>query len=172
MAPDSILWTDDLVFAEYAKSEVGVQRVWTQALVEHLVNRGLIDRAVAEEAYAKLLGFNYQSTHFRGMTMVAALRVSHGSIDAFPMRQIIQAFAPLAASPMAADRKNAFLMLAEFVLKLSLEPFLPETKCVATKALLELQVISREEFIVCFSILPTPTSARISWESHLRWRRT
>jgi hypothetical protein len=28
-------------------------------------------------------------------------------------------------------------MLAEFVLKLSLEPLLPETKCMATKALLD-----------------------------------
>jgi hypothetical protein len=137
LAPDSILWTDDLVFAEYAKSEVGGQRVWTQAIVEYLAIRGLLDRALAEETYAKLVGFNYQSTHFRGMTMVAALRVSHGSIDAFPMRQIIQAFAPLAASPLATDRKNAFLMLGEFVLQLSLEPFLPETKCVATKALLD-----------------------------------
>ena len=137
LAPDCILWTDDLVFAEYAKSEVGGQRVWTQAIVEYLAIRGLLDRALAQETYAKLVGFNYQSTHFRGMTMVAALRVSHGSIDAFPMRQIIQAFAPLAASPLAADRKNAFLMLGEFVLQLSLEPFLPETKCVATRALLD-----------------------------------
>lgn len=53
------------------------------------------------------------------------------------MRQMIQAFAPLAASPAVADRKTALRMLAEFILKLSLEPFLPETKCVATKALLD-----------------------------------
>lgn len=137
LAPDSILWTDDLVFAEYAKSEVGGQRVWTQAIVEYLTIRGHLDRALAEETYAKLVGFNYQSTHFRGMTVVAALRVSHGSIDIFPMRQIIQAFAPPAASPVVANRENAFLMLGEFVLQLSLEPFLPETKCVATKALLD-----------------------------------
>ena len=135
LVPGSILWTDDLVFAEYAKSELGVERVWTQALIEHLANRGLIDRAVAEEAYAKLVGFNYQATHFRGSAIVAALRVSNGSVDAFPMGQMIQAFGPLAAS--AADRKMAFLMLAEFILKLSLEPLLPETKCIATKALLD-----------------------------------
>jgi tetratricopeptide (TPR) repeat protein len=135
LAPGSILWTDDLVLAEVAKSELGVERVWTQALVEHLVNRGLIDRAMAEEAYAKLVGFNYQATHFRGSAIVAALRVSHGSVDGFPMRQMIEAFGPLA---VAADhRKTAFLMLAEFVLKLSLEPLLPETKCMATKALLD-----------------------------------
>lgn len=136
-APDTILWTDDLVFAEYAKAELGLERVWTQAMLEYLASRGLIDRAVAEEAYAKLVGFNYHSTHFIGSTMVAALRVTNGAIDSFPMRQMIQAFTPLAASPSIEDRKTAFRMLAEFILKLSLEPFLPETKCVATKALLD-----------------------------------
>jgi len=123
------------VFAEYAKADVGVERVWTQAVVEHLAIRGLIDRAIAEEAYGKLVGFNYQATHFRGSTIAAALRASNGSIDAFPMRQMIEAFRPLAAS--APDRKTALQMLGEFILKLSLEPLLPETKCVATKALLD-----------------------------------
>jgi hypothetical protein len=113
--------------------ELGVERVWTQALVEHLVNRGLIDRALAQEAYAKLVGFNYQATHFTGGVIVAALRVSNGSVDAFPMRRMIQAFGPLATG----NRNTAFLVLAEFVLKLSLEPLLPETKCIATRALFD-----------------------------------
>jgi len=135
LAPGRILWTDDLVLAEVARSELGVERVWTQALVEHLANRGLIDRAVAEETCAKLIGFNYQVTQFRGGVIVAALRVSNGSLDAFPMRQMIQVFGPLAAD--TANRNTALLMLAEFVLKLSVEPLLPETKCMATKALLD-----------------------------------
>ena len=137
LAPDSILWTDDLVFAEYAKAELKVERVWTQAIVECLANHGHIDRAVAEEACAKLVGFNYHATVFRGNALVAALRISNGSVDAFPMTQMIQAFAPVAASASVADRKMALLTLGEFILKLSVEPFLPETKCVATKALLD-----------------------------------
>lgn len=47
------------------------------------------------------------------------------------MRRMIQAFGPLAAA--GAHRNTALLMLAEFVLKLSLEPLLPETKCRAIK---------------------------------------
>lgn len=144
VATETILWTDDLVFAEYAKAELGVERVWTQAIVEYLAIPSLIDRAVAEEAYAKLVGFNYQATHFRGSTMVAALRVSNGSVDTFPMRQVIQAFAPLAASASVADRQNALQMLGEFIVKLSLEPFLPETKCFATRALLDTFPIDAE----------------------------
>jgi hypothetical protein len=80
-------------------------------------------------------GLQTIAIHFRGSAIVAALRVSHGSVDAFPMRQMIQAFRPLADD--AAQRKTAFQMLGEFVLKLSLEPLLPETKCIATKALLD-----------------------------------
>src|SRR5207302_164927 len=89
------LWTDDLVLAEVAKSELGVERVWTQALVEHLSNCGLIDRATAEEAYAKLVGFDYRSTQYTGAVILAALRVSHGSVARFPMQQIILVFGEL-----------------------------------------------------------------------------
>ena len=135
LAPGWILWTDDLVLAEAAKFELGVERVWTQALVEHLALRGLIDRAVADEAHAKLMGFNYQVTQFRGSVIVAALRVSNGSLDRFPMPQMIEVFKPLAVD--SANRNTALLMLGEFVLTLSLEPLLPETKCLATKALLD-----------------------------------
>jgi hypothetical protein len=44
-------------------------------------------------------------------------------------------FKPLAVDP--ANRNTALLMFGEFVLTLSLEPLLPETKCIATKALLD-----------------------------------
>ena len=132
LTPGNVLWTDDLVLAEVAKSELGVERVWTQALVEQLANRGLVDRATAEEAYAKLIGFDYRSTHFTGAVVVAALRASHGSVNGFPMQQMIQVFGGL----LARDRNAALRVLAEFILRLSLEPLLPETKCVATKALL------------------------------------
>jgi tetratricopeptide (TPR) repeat protein len=146
--PGHILWTDDFMLAELAKSELGAERVWTQALLENLANRGLIDRAVAEEAYAKLVGFNYQATHFTGAIMVAALRVSNGSVDAFPMQQMIRVFGQLSAS----DRNAALRVLVEFVLRLALETLLPETKCVATKALLNafpVDTESQAHLVVC-----------------------
>jgi hypothetical protein len=133
LRPGSILWTDDLVFAEVAKSELGTERVWTQAAIESLANRGLIDRSVVDQCHAKVLGFGYQATHFTGATIAAALRVSNGSIDAFPMRQAIEAF----RSTIDNNRLIAFRQLAEFVLRLSMEPMLPETKCLATESLLD-----------------------------------
>jgi tetratricopeptide (TPR) repeat protein len=132
LSPGYIWWTDDFAAGEVAKSEFGVERVWTQAILEHAANLGLMDRGAVDEAYAKLVGFNYQSTHFTGAVMAAALRVSNGAVDRFPMRQIVRAFQSLPATNLNV----AFRLLAEFILRMILEPLLPETKCIATKALL------------------------------------
>jgi tetratricopeptide (TPR) repeat protein len=132
LSPGYIWWTDDFAAGEVAKSELGVERVWTQALLEHTANLGLMDRAAVDEAYARLVGLNYDSTHFTGAVMVAALRVSSGLVDRFPMRQIVHAFQSLPST----NRNLAFRLLAEFVLRMAHEALLPETRCIATKALL------------------------------------
>jgi Flp pilus assembly protein TadD/transcription elongation GreA/GreB family factor len=134
LSPGYVWWTDDFPAGEVAKSELGVERVWTQAILEHTANLGLLDSSLVDEAYAKLVGFNYQCTHFTGAVMIAALRVSNGSVDAFPMRQMIRAFEPI---PLT-NRNAAFRLLAEFILRMTLEPMLPETRCIATKALLNI----------------------------------
>ena len=133
LTPGNILWTDDLAFAEVSKSELGTERVWSQAAIESLANRGLIDRSLADECHAKLLGFGFQSTHFTGGTIAAALRVSNGSVDRFPMKQAIETFRGTADN----NRIIALRQLAEFVRRLSMEPMLPETKCVALESLLD-----------------------------------
>lgn len=133
LTPGNILWTDDLALAEVSKSELGTERIWSQAAIESLANRGLIDRSLADECHAKLLGFGYQSTHFTGGTIAAALRVSNGSVDRFPMKQAIETFRGTADN----NRIIALRQLAEFVLRLSIEPMLPETKCVALESLLD-----------------------------------
>lgn len=130
--PGHVLWTDDGIFAEVAKIELGIERVWTQAVIEHIANLGLIDRGLSNEAYAKLVGFNYVSTHFDGQTMLAAIRVSNGSVERFPARQMIRAFGEL----YGQVKNTAFRLLAEFLTRLFNEPFLPETKCIVMKAFL------------------------------------
>ncbi len=59
LTPGNILWTDDLALADISKTELGTERVWSQAAIEGLANRGLIDRSLADECHAKLLGFGY-----------------------------------------------------------------------------------------------------------------
>ena len=131
LSPGYVWWVDDFAAGEIAKAEFGVERVWTQAIVEHLARLGLLERVLADETYAKLIGFNYQVTH-SGSVMAAALRVSNGSVDAFPMRQVIRAFEPA----VSGSRNVAFHLLAEFIVRLTYEPTLPETRCIAMKALL------------------------------------
>jgi tetratricopeptide (TPR) repeat protein len=132
LSPGYIWWTDDFAAGEIAKSEFGVERIWTQAIVEHLSSLGLLERGLVEEVYAKLVGFNYQVTHFTGSVMAAALRVSNGSVDRFPMCQVVRAFEPAASG----NRNVALGLLAEFIVKLTFEPTLLETRCIAMKAFL------------------------------------
>jgi hypothetical protein len=75
----------------------------------------------------------HQSTHFTGGTIAAALRVANGSVDRFPMKQAIEAF----RWTVDNNRLIALRQLAEFVLRVSMEPMLPETKCVALETLLD-----------------------------------
>jgi hypothetical protein len=132
LSPGYVWWTDDFVAAEAAKTEFGVERTWSQSILEHIANLGLIDRNIVDEAYAKLVGFNCQSTHFTGGVMIAALRISKGSVDLFPMHQIVDAFRPLPSTNLSV----ALRLLAEFIVRMSREPLLPESRCLATKTLL------------------------------------
>jgi hypothetical protein len=50
------------------------------------------------------------------------------------MRQMISVFEPIPST----NRNAAFRLLAELILRLTMEPLLPETKCIATKALLDI----------------------------------
>ncbi len=132
LRPGHLLWSDDYNASELAKTELGVERVWTQALTEQVANLGLIDRSLAEEIYAKLIGYDFKSTHFTGSVMLAALRLARYSVDNFPMAKMLKAFAGV---PIF-DRRVSFFLMGEFLLKMALEPLLPETRCEATKALL------------------------------------
>ena len=169
-SPGHILWTDDGVLSEVVKSELGIERVWTQAVIEHIANLGLIDRPASNEAYAKLVGFNYLSTHFVGQTMLAAVRVSNGSVEKFPARQMIRVFGDM----YPLNPNGAFQLFAELIVRLFHEPFLPETRCIVIKAYLDTfpngQKTARllESFASnvpnCYSSIPLrwPTSTSVS----------
>jgi hypothetical protein len=121
------------VAAQAGEKELGSERVWTQALLEHLGTAGLLDRRTVDDAYSKLVGFNYQVTVITAAAVVAALNSTSGSLSSFPTRELLRAFAPL---PIA-NLSGAFRLLAEIILKMTVEPLLPETRCIATKALLD-----------------------------------
>jgi len=132
-AAGHILWTDDGIFGEVAKTELGIERAWSQVIIEHLANIGLLDRAASNEAYAKLVGFSYNSTHFDDQTMLAAIRISNGSVQSFPTLQMIGVFSEL----YSQNKNTTFRLLAGFFIRLFMEPFLPETRCLVVQAFLD-----------------------------------
>src|SRR5713226_6837157 len=54
LSPGYIWWTDDFAAGEVAKSELGVDRVWTQAILEHTANLGLMDRGTGTRGKAEV----------------------------------------------------------------------------------------------------------------------
>lgn len=116
-----------------AAQQFGTERVWTQAVLEYFANAGLVLPATRDEAYAKLVGFNFAATHFNSHTMIAALRIANGSTVRFPMQQLLKVYAGVYAN----EPTTAIRILAEFTLFLFLEPLLPETKCEALRAILD-----------------------------------
>ena len=58
--------------------------------------------------------------------------MSNGSVDRFPTHQVVRAFEPLPST----NPNIAFRLLAEFIVRMALEALRPETRCIATKALL------------------------------------
>jgi hypothetical protein len=69
---------------------------------------------------------------YRGRTSLILTPMTLGVV--LEQIQMIEAFKPLAVD--TENRNTALLTVGEFVLTLSLEPLLPETKCIATKALI------------------------------------
>lgn len=132
LRPGHILWSDDYPAGESVKLEFGVELVWTQAVVEQFATLGLIDHTLATEVYAKMIGCDFQSTHFTGSVMLAAFRLAGNSIQSFPMPKMISVFGDVTKF----DRRASFFLLGEFLMKLTLEPALPESRCEAMKSFL------------------------------------
>lgn len=82
-SPGHVLWTDDLIVGVIATHEFGVERVWTQALLEHLANLGILSRATVDIASAKLIGFKFVTTHFNCRVMISAFETANWRFNNF-----------------------------------------------------------------------------------------
>jgi tetratricopeptide (TPR) repeat protein len=132
-SPGHVLWTDDLIVGVVASHEFGVERVWTQALVEHLANLGILSRGTADIASAKLIGFKFVTTHFNCRVMISAFETANWRLNSFPGKQMVAAFRQACAN--APD--ISFRIFAEFTLLIYSQPLLPDTHCVAVRTLLD-----------------------------------
>src|SRR5208337_634203 len=60
--PGHVLWTDDMILADLAKTEFGVRRVWTEAALQARAQAGNLDPVELATASTKLAGWGYSFT--------------------------------------------------------------------------------------------------------------
>jgi tetratricopeptide (TPR) repeat protein len=130
--PDAVLWTDDLIQAELAKTEFGVKRAWTEIIAEQTMLAGQITDAVRQRIVASLIGMNYTSTYLDSAIMLKAVEMSDATPWRFPFRQFLQIF-----QKPTGNLQTLLGIFVDFVIKLYRADYLPESRCRIVIALLD-----------------------------------
>lgn len=91
--PGSVLWTDDLVLARIARTEHGIDSIWTQALLQALAEDGKIPGDGYFEASASLFGFRYHFISANAGVILHAGRLAQWHPGAAPLREVLEQFA-------------------------------------------------------------------------------
>jgi hypothetical protein len=89
-APDTALWTDDLVVGQLGQTEFEAQRIWTQAVLFVSQQAGIIKQHEFNQAVAKLVGWHYLGITLNEETFVAAAEIAEWKMDNWPMPAIIR----------------------------------------------------------------------------------
>ena len=82
--PGHLLLSDDEPLRSYAKTNFGteagischIDSVWTQVVLEHCVNRGLLDKAEYDEMTIRLVGAHYYQTDFDADLLIQTAKQS------------------------------------------------------------------------------------------------
>ena len=130
--PDNVLWTDDLIQAEFAKTEFGVNRAWTEIIAEQTMLAGQITDAERQRIVASLVGMNYTATYFESGIMLKAVEMSDATPWRFPFKQIVEVF-----QKPTGNLQALLGIFLDFLIKLYRENYLPESRCRVVTALLD-----------------------------------
>jgi tetratricopeptide (TPR) repeat protein len=130
--PDTVLWTDDLIQGELAKSEFGVKRTWTELVAEQSVLAGDLAAGEKERVVASLIGMEYSATSFDSSVMLKAVEMA----DATPWRTPLKQFVDIFRKP-TGNLQGLLGIFVDFIVKLYREAYLPETRCKVVTALLD-----------------------------------
>jgi len=130
--PDLVLWTDDLIQAQFSATEFGARRVWTQIVLGGLAETGLISSDEYAEASARLIGMDYVATIFDGSVLLAGFRLAGWSAEQYPAKQFVKIF----ADPLAG-RLQLVQIFVSFVESLYRAAILPASRCAIVRALLD-----------------------------------
>jgi tetratricopeptide (TPR) repeat protein len=130
--PDTVLWTDDLIQAEIAKSEFGVKRTWTELVAEQTVLAGELPSGEGERAVASLVGMEYSVSSFNSLVMLKAVEMSEATPWRTPLKQFVDVF-----RKPNGNLQGLLGIFVDFITKLYRESYLPETRCKVVTALLD-----------------------------------
>ena len=136
--PGYLLLSDDERLRSYAKTNLNIDAgtnfhidgVWTQVVLEHCVNRNLLDKAEYDKMTIKLVRFHYYHTDFDADVLIEAAKQSDWN-PSEPYNILVQA--------LGGQRANlpwALNVAVDFLFKLWLEPILPSQREYLTLGLL------------------------------------
>ena len=130
--PDRILWTDDLIQAQLGAQEFGINRVWTQLLLENLASEGALSLDDYSRATALLVGMNYLVTLFNPDSIVAAFKATNWSPEDFPASHFRKVLSEVP--------EGAFVRLFLDVIRTLFGEalLLPEKRCIVVSCLIDL----------------------------------
>lgn len=86
---DAVLWTDDIVLGLLAKSEIGVEAVWTQLAFNRFAERGILSPDRLELIAAKLVALSYGTLIWNARTIIAAGRAAEWSPQQQPLKKCV-----------------------------------------------------------------------------------
>jgi TPR-GreAB-C-PIN type conflict system protein len=130
--PGHVLWTDDRILADLARTEFGVRRVWTEAALQARAKAGNLDPAELATASTKLAGWGYSFTTPSVETLMRAGSVAVWNPDQFPLKQALDQFASDTMSMQDTVR-----LAAELIVKLYNDQYLRGQRRTVTSRLLD-----------------------------------
>jgi len=129
--PGHLLWTDDRVIANLARTEFGVRRLWTQSAFMARTQAGSLDPSELATAGTKLAGWGYTFTTPSIETMMRAGAVAKWLPDQFPLKQALDQFAT-----ESVKMPDAVTLAAELIVNIHADPRLRSTRALVTARLL------------------------------------
>jgi tetratricopeptide (TPR) repeat protein len=129
--PDRVLWTDDSIQAQLAGYELGINRVWTQFVLEAMAAEGVLSPDKYAEATALLVGMNFLITTFGADSIIAGFKLAEWSPKNFPVNQFQKVLTEVPEEVLV----RMFLEVTRTIYRESLTS---EIRCVVTVFFLEL----------------------------------
>ncbi len=130
--PGHVLWTDDMILADLAKTEFGVRRVWTEAALQARTQAGNLDPAELATASTKLAGWGYSFATPGIETLMRAGSVAVWNPDQFPLKQALDQFAD-----NSMNMSDAVRLAAELIVKMYNDQYLRGQRRTVTSRLLD-----------------------------------